>query len=322
MVSVSNLVPRRGASITPRGAAFSWRCPSTGPRCPRRGTLEALLQSPRLYCRRCSGPPGYCGLSRSSSCLPAARPARSPARSAVPGVAVLGSTFKKHVEEAGIVGASLLVVRDGQVLTHETVGYQDRDTRTPTAPTTIYHWASITKTFTGIAIMQLRDRGLLTLDDAGRQLRARAAARAQPVRRHLAGHDPPPDAAQRPASARRRGRGAATSRGTRSSRRRGSSSSRCCPTRSCCSRREPSTATRTPASSSWGGSSSCCPARTTRSTSTKNILMPLGMHRTFFDRAPYHLLPHRSHSYSRTDGALAEAPLRLRHAASPSRTAA
>ena len=77
---------------------------------------------------------------------------------------MLGSIFKKHVDEAGIVGASLLVVKDGQVLTHETVGYQDLDARTPTAPTTIYHWASITKTFTGIAIMQLRDRGLLTLD--------------------------------------------------------------------------------------------------------------------------------------------------------------
>ncbi len=30
---------------------------------------------------------------------------------------------------------------------------------------TIYHWASITKTMTGIAVMQLRDRGLLKLDD-------------------------------------------------------------------------------------------------------------------------------------------------------------
>ena len=30
---------------------------------------------------------------------------------------------------------------------------------------TIYHWASITKTLTGIAIMQLRDRGRLSLDD-------------------------------------------------------------------------------------------------------------------------------------------------------------
>jgi CubicO group peptidase (beta-lactamase class C family) len=30
---------------------------------------------------------------------------------------------------------------------------------------TIYHWASVTKTFTAVAIMQLRERGLLRLDD-------------------------------------------------------------------------------------------------------------------------------------------------------------
>jgi CubicO group peptidase (beta-lactamase class C family) len=40
---------------------------------------------------------------------------------------------------------------------------------------------------------------------------------------------------------------------------------------------------------------------------TKNILMPLGMHRTFFDRAPYHLLPQRSHSYFRDDAGIREA---------------
>ncbi len=38
----------------------------------------------------------------------------------------------------------------------------------------------------------------------------------------------------------------------------------------------------------------------------KHILMPLGMHRTFFDRTPPYLLPFRSHSYMRTDGTLAE----------------
>ena len=35
--------------------------------------------------------------------------------------------------------------------------------------------------------------------------------------------------------------------------------------------------------------------------------MPLGMHRTFFDRTPYHPLPDRSHSYFRIDGKLTEA---------------
>jgi CubicO group peptidase (beta-lactamase class C family) len=35
--------------------------------------------------------------------------------------------------------------------------------------------------------------------------------------------------------------------------------------------------------------------------------MPLGMHNTFFDRAPYHLLPRRSHSYFRDDAGIREA---------------
>src|SRR5205823_12961715 len=39
---------------------------------------------------------------------------------------------------------------------------------------------------------------------------------------------------------------------------------------------------------------------------TKNIFMPLGMTRSFFDRAPYHLVAHRSHSYVRTDDGLKE----------------
>src|SRR5262249_38236974 len=33
----------------------------------------------------------------------------------------------------------------------------------------------------------------------------------------------------------------------------------------------------------------------------KNLFMPLGMIRSFFDRAPYHLVSHRSHSYVRTE---------------------
>jgi CubicO group peptidase (beta-lactamase class C family) len=39
----------------------------------------------------------------------------------------------------------------------------------------------------------------------------------------------------------------------------------------------------------------------------KNILKPLEMHRTYFDTTPYHLLPHRSHSYFWKDGAAVEA---------------
>ena len=41
---------------------------------------------------------------------------------------------------------------------------------------------------------------------------------------------------------------------------------------------------------------------------TKNLFMPLRMTRSFFDRAPYHLVSHRSHSYRRTDEGLREQP--------------
>jgi CubicO group peptidase (beta-lactamase class C family) len=50
-------------------------------------------------------------------------------------------------------------------LTRNFYGLAHREQNRAVDEHTIYHWASITKTFTGIAIMQLRDRGLLKLDD-------------------------------------------------------------------------------------------------------------------------------------------------------------
>jgi CubicO group peptidase (beta-lactamase class C family) len=47
----------------------------------------------------------------------------------------------------------------------DAVGSANLEKQQPVTERTIYHWASITKTFTSIAIMQLRDRGRLTLDD-------------------------------------------------------------------------------------------------------------------------------------------------------------
>jgi len=38
----------------------------------------------------------------------------------------------------------------------------------------------------------------------------------------------------------------------------------------------------------------------------KNLFMPLGMTKSFFDRAPYHLVSHKSHSYIRTDEGIKE----------------
>src|SRR5687767_11056224 len=72
---------------------------------------------------------------------------------------------RAEVERAQIAGSSFYVVRDGRTVIADHLGEQDADAHVPVDTQTIYHWASITKTMTGIAIMQLRDRGLLSLDD-------------------------------------------------------------------------------------------------------------------------------------------------------------
>ena len=79
------------------------------------------------------------------------------------------SDFRKlhraEVQRAHIAGSSFYLIRGGRTLAADHLGEQDADARIPVDAQTIYHWASVTKTMTGIAILQLRDRGLLRLDD-------------------------------------------------------------------------------------------------------------------------------------------------------------
>lgn len=74
-------------------------------------------------------------------------------------------TFTKELADAGIVGGSSIFVKDGKVLAEEHYGRANIEKDQKADRDTIYHWASNTKPFTGIAIMQLRDRGLIKLDD-------------------------------------------------------------------------------------------------------------------------------------------------------------
>jgi CubicO group peptidase (beta-lactamase class C family) len=73
--------------------------------------------------------------------------------------------FDAYVIADSVVGASALLMRDGRVIAHHERGVADRARRQRVDEHSIYHWASITKTLTAIAIMQLRDRSLLSLDD-------------------------------------------------------------------------------------------------------------------------------------------------------------
>jgi len=74
--------------------------------------------------------------------------------------------YEQELKEAGIVGSSFVFLKDNKILAREFYGSANIEKNQKTDENTIYHWASNTKPFTGIAIMQLRDRGLLKLDDA------------------------------------------------------------------------------------------------------------------------------------------------------------
>lgn len=77
----------------------------------------------------------------------------------------LQAAFRQYVSADSVVGASILTMRDGAVVRRDNLGMGDRARGEPVTDATIFHWGSITKTLTAIAIMQLRDRGKLSLDD-------------------------------------------------------------------------------------------------------------------------------------------------------------
>lgn len=72
---------------------------------------------------------------------------------------------RRLVEESGIVGSSLVYVSDGEIAERQDLGWADIEAGRRVDEATLFHWASITKTFTAVAVMQLRDRGLIALDD-------------------------------------------------------------------------------------------------------------------------------------------------------------
>ncbi len=223
--------------------------------------------------------------------------------------AALGEFRKLHhveMRRARIAGSSFYFVRDGRVIAADHLGEQDADAHVPVDAQTIYHWASITKTMTGIAIMQLRDRGRLSLDDPIVRYVPELARVHNPFGdtggitiRQLMSHSAgfrggtwpwrdqewqpfePPSWAQleamlpytevqfRP--------------GTRFS-------------------------YSNPGIVYLGQLIERLTGEDFEVYVDKNILRPLGMHASFFDRTPPHLLQHRSHSYHVRDGRRVAAP--------------
>jgi CubicO group peptidase (beta-lactamase class C family) len=79
--------------------------------------------------------------------------------------AELDQYLKDLANSGGPPGISLVVVKDGETVYDKAFGLADGPNAIPATPSTVYHWFSVTKIPTAIAVMQLVDQGLVDLDD-------------------------------------------------------------------------------------------------------------------------------------------------------------
>ncbi|MGD0445583.1 MAG: serine hydrolase domain-containing protein [Edaphobacter sp.] len=77
----------------------------------------------------------------------------------------LDSIARQAVAQSHVVGASALVARGDQILLLKGYGVSDIGLEAPSQPDSVYHIVGPMLPFTGVAIMQLVERGKLSLDD-------------------------------------------------------------------------------------------------------------------------------------------------------------
>jgi CubicO group peptidase (beta-lactamase class C family) len=77
----------------------------------------------------------------------------------------LDAIVKRVMAEQHVVGASVLVAQGGRILLHTGYGVADLGLDAPTKDETVYHIVGPMLPFTGVAVMQLVERGAIKLDD-------------------------------------------------------------------------------------------------------------------------------------------------------------
>jgi CubicO group peptidase (beta-lactamase class C family) len=73
--------------------------------------------------------------------------------------------FRAFAERSRVPGVAYAVVIDGRLAHTGAAGSRDLTTKDPVGPDTVFRIASMTKSFTALCIMRLRDDGKLSLDD-------------------------------------------------------------------------------------------------------------------------------------------------------------
>ncbi|HMR93852.1 MAG TPA: serine hydrolase domain-containing protein, partial [Chitinophagaceae bacterium] len=75
------------------------------------------------------------------------------------------AAIQQLMQEEAVIGLSVAVVKNGNIIYNESFGWKNRETQTPLTNESIFRIASISKSFTATALMQLVEKGKLSLDD-------------------------------------------------------------------------------------------------------------------------------------------------------------
>ena len=73
--------------------------------------------------------------------------------------------IQQVMDEFQAVGVSAAVVKNGQIIYNQSFGYKDLATQTPLSNDDMMRIASISKSFTATSLMQLVEKGIISLDD-------------------------------------------------------------------------------------------------------------------------------------------------------------
>ena len=113
-------------------------------------------------------------------------------RTAIPEIDKVFASFAQSARVPGIAYGLLI---DGQLVHTGSVGVRELAGRTPITPDTVFRIASMTKSFTALCILKLRDEGKLSLDDPAERYVPELAALKYPTAdspkltiRHLLSH--------------------------------------------------------------------------------------------------------------------------------------
>ena len=74
--------------------------------------------------------------------------------------------YRDYAEQHQLPGLAYGIVCDGSLIFAGGVGIQNVETQTPVSPDSVFRIASMSKSFTAMALLKLRDAGKLYLDEA------------------------------------------------------------------------------------------------------------------------------------------------------------